>query len=139
MASQIQLVMYEGYLADTPEMRYTPTGTPVTNFRMGSHRTFTTKEGQKVKETTWLKVAAWGKLGEIVNKYCDTGSHVVVKGILRVNEKGNPNAYVSKDGSPAASFEITADEIRIIKGKALPESGEEEYGGSSESADEIPF
>lgn len=139
MATQLQMVMYEGHLAAAPEMRYTPTGTPVTNFRMASNRSYTTKEGVKTKETTWLRVSAWGKLGEIVNKYCDTGSHVIVTGILRVNEKGNPNAYISKDGAPAASFEITANAVRIIKGKDTV--SEEDYSDEAgrETAEEIPF
>lgn len=123
MANQIQMVMYEGYLADDPEMRVTPQGKNVTNFRMGSNRQYKTADGTVVKETTWLKVTAWGKLGEIVNSYCGKGSHVVVTGILRVGENGSPTVYELKAGGHGASYEITANEVRILKGKDNVQSG----------------
>lgn len=135
MASQIQLVMYEGFLADAPEMRYTPSGKPVTNFRMGSNRKYKTADGTEVKETTWLKVAVWGKLAEIVNEYCGKGSHVIVTGLLRGNKDGNPSAYQMKNGEWGASFEITANEVRIIKGK----EGREADAPAPATDDEVPF
>ena len=124
MANQFQMVIYEGYLTETPELRYTPSGKAVANFRMGSNRKYKTSEGKEVKEVTWLKVATWGKLAEIVSQYCDKGSHVIVKGILRVGENGSPTVYELKAGGYGASYEITADEVRIIKGKDNVDSGE---------------
>jgi len=117
MANQIQLVMYEGFLADEPDMRVTPAGKNVTNFRIGSNRQYKTADGTVVKETTWLKIVAWGKLGEVINQYCGKGSHVIVTGTLRGNKEGNPSTYEMKNGNWGASFEITANEIRILKGK----------------------
>lgn len=133
MANQIQMVMYEGFLADDPEMRYLEAGTAVTNFRIGSNREYTKKDNTKVKETTWLRVTAWGKLGEIVNQYCGKGSHVIVTGILR-GENGSPAVYELKSGGHGASFEITAEQVRILKGK-------DREGGSvvSVSDEDIPF
>jgi single-strand DNA-binding protein len=134
MSKQIQLVMYEGFLADDPEMRYTPAGKGVTNFRMGSNRSYKTADGRQVKETTWLKVTCWGKLGEIVNQYCGKGSHVVVSGILRVGENGSPTVYPLKSGEYAASYEITANEVRILKGKNGAASSTEE-----DVEEDLPF
>ena len=128
MANQIQMLMYEGYLAGDPEMRYTPSGKPVTNFRMGSNRKYNTADGREVKETTWLKVAAWGKLAEIVNQYCGKGSHVIVTGLLRPGENGSPTVFPTRDGGHSASFEVTANSIRILKGK----------DGATESVAETP-
>jgi len=119
MANQIQLVMYEGYLADDPELRFTPTAKAVTNFRMGSNRKYRNAEGEEVKETTWLKITAWGKLAEIVNEYCGKGSHVIVTGSLRVGENGSPTVYELKSGGHGASYEITANQVRILKGKTV--------------------
>ena len=128
MANQIQMVIYEGYLVNDPEMRYTPKGQPVVNFRMGSNNSYKDAEGTVVKETTWLKVTVWGKLCEIVNQWCEKGSQVVVFGKLRVGKNGSPEVYNLKDGTPAASYEITARDVRIIKGKqgAPVESGVDE-------------
>lgn len=135
MANHLQMVLYEGFLADDPEMRFTPAGKGVTNFRMGSNRQYKTSDGNVVKETTWLKVTAWGKLGEIVNQFCGKGSHVVVKGILRVGENGSPNVYELKNGGHGASYEVTADEVRILKGK----DGGAPAAASDEGSGDLPF
>lgn len=136
MASQIQMVMYEGYLAADPEMRFIPSGTAVTNFRIGSTRQYKDAKGETLKETTWLKVTAWGKLGEIVNNFCAKGSQVIVKGRLRPNETGNPSVYQMNNGEHGASFEIVAEEVRILKSKegAFAPREEEELG-----SEELPF
>lgn len=135
MANHIQMVMYEGFLADNPEMRYTPAGKQVTNFRIGSNRQYKTSEGEVKKETIWLKVTAWGKLGEIVNQYCEKGSHVIVTGILRVGENGSPNVYELKNGGWGASYEITADGVRILKGKDKTDTA----SVTAPAEDDLPF
>jgi len=133
MANQIQLVMYEGYMADDPDMRYTPDGKAVVNFRMGSNRKYKKADGKEIKETIWLKISAWGKLAEIVNQYTAKGSHVVVTGILRAGENGSPNVYELKSGGHGASYEITANEVRILKGKEREDNPEED------TEEDIPF
>ena len=118
MSSQIQLVMYEGYLARSPEMRYTANDKTVTNFRMASNNEYISN-GEKVKETIWLKVTVWGKLAEIVNNYCEKGSHVIVTGRLRANENGNPNEFELKAGGYGSSFEVVANQVRILSKKDI--------------------
>jgi len=135
MANQIQKVTYEGFLADDPEMRFTPNGKNVTNFRIGSNRQYKDSAGTVVKETTWLKITAWGKLAEIVNQYCGKGSWVIVEGYLRTGEGGNPAVYELKSGGFGASYEVTANAVRILKGKenAAVKTGE------AESEEEVPW
>ena len=140
MANHIQMVMYEGYLTADPEMRFTPGGKEVTNFVIGSSRSYKLASGETAKETTWLKVTTWGKLANIVNDYCEKGSHVIVRGTLRADESGHPHVYQLKDGSWGASYEITASDVRIIKGKA---NGTVEERAAEDTSDldtgEIPF
>lgn len=114
MASQIQRVEYEGYLVADPEMRFTPSGQAVTNFRIGSNREWKNQAGEKQKETTWLKVTAWGNLAEIVNNYCKKGYHVIVFGRLKPDANGNPSTFQRNDGTTGSSFELTAQEVRIL-------------------------
>jgi len=137
MANQIQRVEYEGYLADDPEMRFTPSGAQVTNFRMGSNRQYKTAAGEQKKETTWLKVAVWGKLAEIVSMYCGKGAHVIVEGILRVGENGGPTVYQTNAGAYASSYEVTAREVRILDGKKTV--GETTPEASPVGDEDIPF
>jgi len=135
VANQIQKIMYEGHLVAEPEMSYTASGKSVTNFRIGSNREYKNGEGTKIKEVTWLKIVAWGKLGEIVNQYCGKGSHVIVEGILRVSDTGSPKVYQLSSGEWGASFEITANSVRILKGKG--EAGE--YKTPEADDEDLPF
>ena len=120
MASHIQLMVYEGYLGADPEMRYTPGGRAVTNFRVASTRAYyrATEGGDKelVKETTWLKCTAWGNRAENVNNMCKKGTHVIVTGHLRTGENGSPTVFTLSSGEPAASYEVTAEDVRILDG-----------------------
>lgn len=131
--THLQQLIYEGYLGADPEMRYLDNGTPVTNFRIGSSRSYKQNDND-VSETTWLKVVAWNKLAEIVNQYCAKGSHVIVIGRLRPGANGNPEVFETKAGGHGAAFEVVADTVRIIKGK--PMEGNDE---SKSESDPIPF
>ena len=138
MASQFQEVIYEGYLGADPDMRYLESGKAVTNFRVASTRVYYKGEGEnkeQVQETTWLKVAAWGKLAEIVNNLAEKGSHVLVRGTLRVGENGSPTPFQLKDGTWAASYELNASEVRVFSKSSRDEQGD----NSPEDSDEAPF
>jgi single-strand DNA-binding protein len=139
MASNIQLVMYEGFLGADPELRFVPSGTPVCNFRIGSTHEYKNANEEKVAETTWIKVTAWGRLGEIVNQYCAKGSHVIVTGRLRPGKNGSPDTYELSAGGHGASFEVTASSVRILKGKDGAATGSSEPAESTASDDNIPF
>jgi single-strand DNA-binding protein len=140
MASQIQKIMYEGYLAADPEMRFLPSGQAVTNFRMGSTRQWKSKDGQVQKETTWFKVSVWGAQAEIVNQYASKGDLVIVEGRLKPDkETGGPIVFSRNDGSAGASYEITADPFGVrILGKRNAVSADVE-SDVEDSPDEIPF
>ena len=64
-----QTIIFAGNLGGDPEMRYTPSGQAVTNFSVATNRQYTASDGNQVKETTWFRVSAWGKLAETTNQY----------------------------------------------------------------------
>lgn len=120
-----------GFLGADPEMRYTPQGSPVTEFRLASSRQYTTKDGEKRKETVWLRVSCWMKLAENVNQYCKKGSQVYIEGELIGDSEGNPRMWDSKDGTKKCSFEVRASEVQFLdrkpdNGKAAPKAEETE-------------
>lgn len=122
-----------GNLGAEPESRFTPSGQQVTNFSMATNRSYTKADGEKVKEVTWFRISAWGKLGEIADKYLSQGSQVMVKGRLKSDPAtGGPKLFVGKDGVTRASFEIDAKEIIFLK---LEKKEEVASGGD----DGIPF
>lgn len=128
-----------GRLGADPEMRYAPSGQPVTNFSVATNRKYTSGDGQEVKETCWFRVSAWGKLAEACNNFLKKGSQVYVEGRLIVDPlTGGPRIWTKQDGSPAASFEIHADLIRFLGGKNGDSNGQVSQPAASEEG-EIPF
>lgn len=122
-----------GNIGADPELRYTPGGQAVTNFSIATNRSYTKSDGEKVKETIWFRVSAWGKLAETANQYLSQGSQVAVKGRLKADPKtGGPRLYVGNDGITRATFEIDAKEIIFLK----LEKKEVELGADDT---EIPF
>jgi single-strand DNA-binding protein len=140
MYQQITIV---GYLGRDPEMRFTPSGQAVTSFSVATSRSYTTNAGQKVDETTWFRISVWGAQAESCNQYLKKGSPVLVVGRLRPDpQSGNPRIYTRNDGTPGASFEINAQNVRFLPGGRGDSGGYQEdmgddAGGPEE--DEIPF
>ena len=137
-------IIIVGNLGRDPEMRYTPSGQPVTNFSVASSRRYTSNDGQQVDETTWFRVAAWGKQAETCNEYLKKGSRVLVEGRLTPDPAtGGPRIWNRQDGTPAASFEVTAQVVRFLTSRAETEalpSSDMGSGGTPEGEDDdIPF
>ena len=130
-----------GNLGRDPEMRYTPSGQAVTSFPVATNRVYTGSDGQKVKETTWFRISAWGRLAETCNQYLKRGSKVLIEGRLNADpQSGGPRVYTRQDGSTGASFEITAETVRFLSTRAEDESFQaSEPGGSQIEDDDIPF
>jgi len=136
-----QKLVIVGNLGTDPEMRYTPSGQAVTNFNVATNRRYTSSDGNQVDETTWFRVSVWGKQAESTNQYLKKGNKVLVEGRLNPDrETGGPRLWTRKDGTSAASFEITADTVRFLTPRAEAESGytTDAAPGISEPED-IPF
>ena len=136
-----QKLVIVGNLGKDPEMRYTPGGQAVTNFSIATNRQYTASSGEKVKETTWFRVSAWGRQAETCNQYLNKGSQVLVEGRMNPDkETGGPRLWESNDGSMRSSFEVSADRVVFLTSRS---DGQEEYqaGPPQDDAaeDEIPF
>jgi single-strand DNA-binding protein len=133
-----------GNLGNEPEMRYTPNGQAVTKFSVATNRQYTANDGQQVKETTWFRVSVWGKQAETCNQYLRKGSKVLIEGRLQPDpNSGGPRIWNRQDGTPAASFEITANTIRFLSSRSETEGMGMGGGGEEPSSmgneEEIPF
>jgi len=130
-----------GRLGADPEMRFTSSGQPVTNFSVATNRKYKNAGGEEVKETVWFKVSTWGKMAEVCNNYLHKGSQVFVEGRLIADPvTGGPRIWNRQDGNPAASFELHAELVRFLGGKNGDGNGN---GVPAEAAaaeeGEIPF
>jgi single-strand DNA-binding protein len=137
-------IIIVGNLGRDPEMRYTPGGQAVTNFNLASNRQYTASDGTAVKETIWFRISVWGKAAETCNQYLRKGSKVLVEGRLVPDlNTGGPRIWTRQDGTPGASFEISANTVRFLSSRGETE-GETPYGGEGGGAgageeDNIPF
>ncbi len=132
-------IILVGNLGRDPEMRYTPSGQPVTNLSVATNRTYTDSSGTQVKETVWFRVSVWGKQAEACHQYLRKGRQVLVEGRLVADENGNPRVWTRQDGTPGASFEVTAQTVRFLGTRADAELGTAEPGETPQSEEDIPF
>lgn len=133
-------IIVVGNLGRDPEMRYTPSGQPVTSFSVATNRQYTNSGGELVKEVCWFHVTTWGKSAETCNQYLKKGSSVLVEGRLSPDKSsGNPRVWTKQDGTPGASYEVTASTVRFLSGgnhqQAAPAGGD--FAPVDE--DSIPF
>ncbi len=114
-----QKITIIGNLGRDPEMRYTPGGQAVTSLNVATSHQYTKTDGERVKETTWFKISIWGKQAESCNQYLRKGSKVLVEGRMTADKAtGGPRIWKGQDGSPRASFEITAQTVRFLSSKS---------------------
>jgi single-strand DNA-binding protein len=136
-----QKIIIVGNLGNDPEMRYTPSGQAVCNYNVAVNRSWTSNDGSKGEETTWFRISSWGKRAELDNQYLRKGQKVLVEGRLNPdNDTGGPRIWTRQDGTSAASYEITAEQVRFLSSRAEDESGYTTNAspGISEPED-IPF
>ena len=105
MANENQVVIV-GNLTDDPELRYTPNGAAVANFRVAVNRRYRDQSGEwKDGEASFFRVNAWRTLGENVAESLTRGTRVLVVGRLR------SRSYETQEGEQRHVVEIEADEI----------------------------
>lgn len=121
MAS-VNKVILLGRLGADPEIRFTPGGQAVANFRMATSETWTDKNQQRQERTEWHRVVVWGKLAELCGEYLKKGRQVYVEGRLQTRE------WQDRDGQRRFTTEIVANQVVFLGGRG---EGASEYGGES--------
>jgi single-strand DNA-binding protein len=131
MSRGLNKVMIIGNLGRDPEMRYTPSGKPVTTFSVATSRTWITSEGEKREETEWFNVVAWSSLAEICKQYLTKGQQVYIEGRLQTRH------WDDQEGNKHTSVEIVANEMIILSERR--ETGEASAESESVEEEEFPF
>lgn len=121
MSRGLNKVQIIGHLGKDPEMRYTPSGKPVTTFSVAVSRSWNSADGEKHSETEWFNVVAWGTLAEICKQYLNKGQQVYVEGRLQTRR------WDDKEGQKHTSVEIVANEMMML--------GDRHNAGSSANQD----
>ncbi len=158
MAGSVNKVILIGRLGADPEVRYTPSGMPVANFRIATSENWNDKQGQKQERTEWHRIVVWGKLAELCGQYLSTGRQVFIEGRLQTRQ------WDDRDGNKRYTTEVQAREITFLGGRgegapagggnrkaAAPSSGEGgggggggedqgyDYGPPPMADDDVPF
>jgi single-strand DNA-binding protein len=131
MSRGLNKVMIIGHLGRDPEMRYTPSGRPVTTFTVATSRNWNTSDGERHTETEWFNVVAWGNLAEICKQYLNKGQQVYIEGRLQTR------FWEDKEGNKHSSTEIVANEMIMLGDRR--DSNQAAGEPDLEEEDEFPF
>src|SRR5665647_1239235 len=99
LKNKVQLI---GNLGNAPEVRNTESGKKLARFSIATSETYRNAKGEKVKETQWHNLIAWGKVADIAEKYLTKGTEVAIEGKLMNNN------YTDKDGNKKYSTETVS-------------------------------
>lgn len=108
--SSVNKVFLLGNLGADPEIRQTNGGQPVANMRIATSESYTDKSGQRVENTEWHTVTAWGKTAELCGQYLSKGRKVYIEGRIKTRE------YTDRDGNDRKAFEVVAKEVTFLGG-----------------------
>jgi len=123
-----------GNLGTDPEMRYTPSGNPVTSFRLAVSRTYTTADGERRDDTEWFTVVAWQRLAELCNQFLSKGRRAYVEGRFR------SRSWEGRDGQMRFVSEIVANQVLFLDQPSDVPPPEGDSGAETEEEGEgLPF
>lgn len=125
MGRGLNKVMIIGQVGREPEMRYTPSGRPVTSFSVATSRSWTSAEGERREETEWFNVVAWGSLAEICKAHLSKGQQVYVEGRLQTR------GWEDESGKRHFRTELVANEMILLGERRTNQSYDPDYDDDS--------
>ena len=120
----VNKVILVGRLGRDPETRYTGGGQAVANFSVATDESYKDKNGERQKRTEWHKIVVWGKQAEIAQQYLKKGSLIFIEGRIQSRE------WQDKEGQKRTSFEIVANNFRMLGGRAEGAAAASAGGGA---------
>jgi len=130
MTRGLNKVMVIGNVGRDPEMRYIPSGKPVTSFSVATSRSWTNSEGERREETEWFNVVAWGNLAEICKQHLHKGQQVYVEGRLQTR------SWEDHEGKKRFRTELVANEMILLGDRR---GASEAVESTDEGEEEFPF
>jgi single-strand DNA-binding protein len=121
----VNKVILVGRLGRDPETRYTGGGQAVANFSVATDESYKDKNGERQKRTEWHKIVVWGKQAEIAQQYLKKGSLIFIEGRIQSRE------WQDKEGQKRTSFEIVANNFRMLGGRSEGAAAASAGGGAS--------
>jgi single-strand DNA-binding protein len=108
LKNKVQLI---GNLGKKPEVRTLESGTKLARFNIATDESYKNAKGDKVTETMWHNIVAWGKVADLAEKYLDKGSKVAIEGKLV------HHSYNDKEGNKKYISEVQVNEVLMLDNK----------------------
>jgi len=105
LKNKVQLI---GNLGFNPEIKILEGGKKLARFSLATNETYRNAAGEKVKETQWHTIVAWGKVADIAEKLLKKGSEVALEGKLM------NRSYIDKDGNKKYICEVVVSEVLLL-------------------------
>lgn len=105
LKNKVQLI---GNLGNNPEIKTLDGGKKMAKFSIATNESYRSAKGEKINETQWHNLVAWGKVAEIVEKYLIKGSEIAIEGKL------TNRSYNDKDGNKKYFTEIQVNELLML-------------------------
>jgi single-strand DNA-binding protein len=108
LKNKVQLI---GHLGNQPDIRNTESGKKLARFSVATNEVYRNTKGEKITETQWHNLVAWGKVAEIAEKFLHKGTEVAIDGKL-INR-----SYTDKEGNKKYSTEVQVNELLLLGSK----------------------
>ncbi|MFQ3173069.1 MAG: single-strand DNA-binding protein [Flavobacterium sp.] len=105
MKNRVQLI---GHVGNDPEIKTFDGGRTLANLTIATNDSYKNDKGEKVEQTEWHKVVAWGKTAEIIEKYVTKGKEIAIDGKL------THRSYEDKNGEKRYVTEVVANEVLLL-------------------------
>jgi len=105
LRNKVQLI---GRLGQDPEIVNLESGKKLAKFSLATNENYTNTKGEKVENTQWHNVVAWGKTAEIVEKYVNKGQEIAVEGKLTTRD------WEDKEGNKRYITEVVCNELLML-------------------------
>ncbi len=136
-------VFLMGNLTRNPQMRQTPSGTPVVDLGLAVNETYKNKDGQAVESVCFADIVVWGRQAETCQQYLAKGSAVMVEGKLQFEQ------WQTGEGEKRSRLKIRASRVQFLGAprKDLQTAGQAKSPAAApkpepetaEVAEEMPF
>ncbi len=105
LRNKVQLI---GNLGNDPEIINLESGKTLAKFAIATNESYTNAKGEKIIDTQWHNVVAWGKTAQIIEKYVTKGKEVAIEGKL------TSRSYDDKDGNKRYITEVVCNELLMF-------------------------
>jgi single-strand DNA-binding protein len=121
MSRTLNKVMLIGNVGRDPELKFTPSGIPVTSFRLATSESWKDRDNKSLEHTDWHTVVAWRGLAEVIHKLVKKSSRVYIEGRIQTR------SFDDKSGNRRHVVEILADNMLLLDQKKTRDDDDMSY------------